>query len=122
LLEVKWSNIRDVRAVVLDAIEPMRREKQVGSSLEAEVVLRCKAASQVEAAQSIDITEICIAASVEISGFADDKIAEVWTIDRRERTDRHKCGRCWRHLPEVTENGALCSRCDQVVASMDAVA
>ena len=32
----------------------------------------------------------------------------------------HKCGRCWRHLPEVTEDGDLCSRCDQVVAGMDA--
>ena len=36
------------------------------------------------------------------------------------RTTHHKCGRCWRHLPEVTENGALCSRCDQVVGRMDA--
>jgi len=35
------------------------------------------------------------------------------------RTDHHKCGRCWRHLPEVTEDGALCSRCDQVVSGMD---
>ena len=38
------------------------------------------------------------------------------------RTTHLKCGRCWRHLPEVTENGALCSRCDQVVAGMDAAA
>jgi isoleucyl-tRNA synthetase len=37
-----------------------------------------------------------------------------------ERTTHHKCGRCWRHLPDVTEDGALCSRCDQVVAGMDA--
>ena len=36
------------------------------------------------------------------------------------RTTNHKCGRCWRHLPEVTEDGALCSRCDQVVSGMDA--
>ena len=28
----------------------------------------------------------------------------------------HKCGRCWRLLPEVTEDGALCGRCDAVVA------
>ncbi len=120
LLEVKWSNIRDVRAVVLDAIEPMRREKIVGSSLEANVALRCKAASQVDAAQSIDITEICIAADVQIAGFADDSIPDIWVVDHCEKTTHHKCGRCWRHLPEVTADGALCSRCDQVVTAMDA--
>ena len=37
-----------------------------------------------------------------------------------EPTTHHKCGRCWRHLPEVTEDGALCSRCDHVVAGIDA--
>ena len=36
------------------------------------------------------------------------------------KTTHHKCGRCWRHLPDVAEDGALCSRCDQVVAAMDA--
>jgi isoleucyl-tRNA synthetase len=36
------------------------------------------------------------------------------------RTTHHKCGRCWRHLPEVTEDGDLCARCEDVVAQMDA--
>ena len=31
------------------------------------------------------------------------------------KTDNHKCGRCWRYLPEVTEDGALCARCEDVV-------
>ena len=26
-----------------------------------------------------------------------------------------KCGRCWRHLPEVPEEGGLCDRCEEVV-------
>jgi isoleucyl-tRNA synthetase len=33
-----------------------------------------------------------------------------------KRTDYHKCGRCWRLLPEVAEDGALCHRCAEVVA------
>jgi isoleucyl-tRNA synthetase len=32
------------------------------------------------------------------------------------KTAHHKCGRCWRHLPEVTEDGELCDRCDGVIA------
>ena len=34
---------------------------------------------------------------------------------RVAKTENHKCGRCWRHLPEVAEDGALCARCDEVV-------
>jgi isoleucyl-tRNA synthetase len=32
-----------------------------------------------------------------------------------EVTDNRKCGRCWRYLPEVPEDGDLCSRCEDVV-------
>jgi isoleucyl-tRNA synthetase len=30
-------------------------------------------------------------------------------------TGNHKCGRCWRYLPEVEENGELCDRCEEYV-------
>ena len=28
------------------------------------------------------------------------------------KTANHKCGRCWRYLPEVKGDGELCDRCD----------
>jgi isoleucyl-tRNA synthetase len=31
------------------------------------------------------------------------------------KTTNRKCGRCWRHLPEVADDGALCARCEGVV-------
>ena len=31
------------------------------------------------------------------------------------KTDNYKCGRCWRYLPEVKDDGDLCARCDEVV-------
>ena len=31
------------------------------------------------------------------------------------KTDHHKCGRCWRLLPEVESDGSLCARCTEVV-------
>jgi isoleucyl-tRNA synthetase len=31
------------------------------------------------------------------------------------KTANHKCGRCWRHLPDVTEDGGLDARCAEVV-------
>jgi isoleucyl-tRNA synthetase len=32
-----------------------------------------------------------------------------------EVTENHKCGRCWRYLPEVKEDGELCARCESVL-------
>jgi len=29
------------------------------------------------------------------------------------KTHHHKCGRCWRYLPEVEEDGTLCGRCEE---------
>jgi isoleucyl-tRNA synthetase len=33
-----------------------------------------------------------------------------------ERTALLKCGRCWRHLPEVVEDETLCARCEEMVS------
>ncbi|WP_394658633.1 zinc finger domain-containing protein, partial [uncultured Novosphingobium sp.] len=30
--------------------------------------------------------------------------------------------RCWRHLPEVQDDGALCARCEDVVSTLEASA
>jgi isoleucyl-tRNA synthetase len=38
-----------------------------------------------------------------------------WVEFDAKVTTHHKCGRCWRHLPEVTEDGTLCGRCEDVV-------
>ncbi len=111
----KWGHLRELRSDILVPIEQMRREKLVGSSLEAEVTLRTKDPNLLDRAQSVDFAEICIAAKVELSGFTDDSIDKVTEVVSFGKTTNHKCGRCWRHLPEVTEDGTLCARCDEVV-------
>jgi isoleucyl-tRNA synthetase len=93
----KWEQLRALRTEVTEAIEPLRREKVVGSSLEAEVTLPAPDAS-------IDLAELFIVSSVTLG----DALAVT-------KTDKHKCGRCWRHLSEVNEDGDLCNRCDTVV-------
>jgi isoleucyl-tRNA synthetase len=95
-----WAEIRVLRNQVNEAIEPLRREKIVRSSLEADVTV------PVLPLDPLDLAEVFIVASV-VSG-KDIVVA---------RTDYHKCGRCWRLLPEVAEDGALCHRCDEVVAA-----
>lgn len=115
----KWSHIRELRSLVFEPIEQMRRDKAVGSGLEAIVHVRHKDALLVDRVNSVDFTEICIAANVQVSGFTDDGVENLWEIVSATRSTDHKCGRCWRLLPEVTEDGALCGRCDDVVTQID---
>ena len=96
-VEMSWSGLRALRANVTEAIEPLRRDKTVGSSLEIEVGLS-------DGDFDTDLAELFITGRVS---YSDTLIVT--------KTHHHKCGRCWRHLPEVTEDGALCARCDGVV-------
>ncbi|MFN3552885.1 MAG: isoleucine--tRNA ligase [Novosphingobium meiothermophilum] len=102
--EERWSALRALRQRVNEAIEPLRREKVLGSGLEAVVTVP-------EGAPEADLAELFITAKV-IRGQGSDVTVE--------RSTDHKCGRCWRLLPEVAEDGALCGRCEDVVARIDA--
>jgi isoleucyl-tRNA synthetase len=97
-LAAKWDALRVLRGQVTEAIEPYRRDKVIRSSLEAEVTA--------PADMDANLEELFIVAKVSPG----DSIAV-------ERTDYLKCGRCWRHLPEVVEDGALCARCSEVVGA-----
>ncbi len=97
-LATKWAGVRTQREAVTEAIEPYRREKTIRSSLEAEVTIPDPALDPA-ALEEIFIVSVA---------RAGDELAVT-------RTENHKCGRCWRHLPEVVEDGALCNRCDTVL-------
>jgi isoleucyl-tRNA synthetase len=107
----RWTQLRALRQRVTEAIEPLRREKSVRSSLEARVEV--PAAAIPADVDDVELTELFI--SAPIVRIENDALGV-------SRTSNEKCGRCWRHLPEVTEDGALCSRCEQVVEGMDAPA
>ena len=95
----------------MEAIEPLRREKTIRSGLEASVMVPAGAVP--EGFTDQDLAELFITATVTRGQGTDVTVT---------RTDHHKCGRCWRLLPEVAEDGDLCARCDDVVTEMDAAA
>ncbi|MDR6510604.1 isoleucyl-tRNA synthetase [Novosphingobium capsulatum] len=99
----QWERLRALRTSVNEAIEPLRREKVLGSGLEAKVTVPADA-PEAEGGLAELFISATVARGQELSVT---------------RTDDHKCGRCWRHLPEVTEDGALCGRCESVVAAID---
>jgi len=98
--------MRTLKESVTGAIEPFRREKIIRSSLEAEVGI---------AADAVPEGRFSAAELAELFITADVSVASAETIEVT-RTAHHKCGRCWRHLPEVTEDGALCDRCSEMLA------
>ncbi|HEX2794740.1 MAG TPA: isoleucine--tRNA ligase, partial [Croceicoccus sp.] len=105
----RWSALRALRERVTEAIEPYRREKTIRSSLEAEVEV--PAAQVPGGVTDADLAELFITATVT-RGQGDAVIVKP--------TEMAKCGRCWRHLPEVREDGEACDRCDAVMAGMEA--
>jgi isoleucyl-tRNA synthetase len=96
-LEAKWAALRGLRETVTEAIEPLRRDKVIGSSLEAIVTVPSDADPAL-------LAELFIVSSVRRGD-------EIFVV----KTDNHKCGRCWRLLPEVSSDGDLCDRCAEVV-------
>jgi isoleucyl-tRNA synthetase len=108
--EAKWDRLRELRELVTENIEPMRREKKLGSSLEARVTVRSSNAQGLSAMQSVDFGELCIVSDMTV----DKSLAELDHV-YVERTGYNKCGRCWRYLPEVKEDGGLCARCEDVL-------
>jgi isoleucyl-tRNA synthetase len=104
-LGAKWALVRSSREEVTEAIEPLRREKVIGSSLEARVLVPQDEDNAIDLDEET-LKEIYIVSELEAGG-----------TDRIEvtRTERLKCGRCWRHMPEVEEEGGLCGRCAEVV-------
>ncbi len=103
----KWDALRALRDSVNEAIEPLRRDKTIRSSLEAEVVV--PASMVPEGVSDAQLAELFITATVTRGQ------GEAVTVTK---TSHEKCGRCWRHLPDVAEEGALCGRCDSVVGAV----
>jgi isoleucyl-tRNA synthetase len=110
-----WGDVRTLRSSITEAIEPLRREKLIGSSLEAEVELPTyTGGSHEQTLHQMDLAELTIVSSVELvdAGQPDGDLDPISVT----KTTNHKCGRCWRHLPEVSADGELCHRCEEVLS------
>jgi isoleucyl-tRNA synthetase len=117
LLE-RWSTLTALREQVLARIEPLRKDKQIGSSLQAKVVLsgtKHDLASIEPYAR--DLPMLFIVSEVVLRTIPDGG-AEGIAI-AIERSLGSKCERCWRYVPSVSSDPAwagLCERCQEALA------
>lgn len=125
-LEEIWQYLFAIRSVVLRALETQRREKVIGSSLEAKVLLSVLESQypRVEKYEG-DLAALCIVSQVELdrvtsldstSGLAIDEGLGIAV--RVIKADGTKCERCWNYRRSVgtfPQHPTICDRCLEAV-------
>jgi isoleucyl-tRNA synthetase len=117
-LAEKWSRLRDLRGDVTRALEGARRDKLIGSSLEAEVTVVAMTPAEAQAALGVDLAEVFITSKAVIVDAENAPAgAPAGATVFFKVSESEKCARCWRYLPDVAEDTGLCGRCADVVAA-----
>ena len=121
-LAAKWARVRAVRRAVNGALEVARRDKVIGSSLEAAPVVHVDA----ETAALLDdvaFDDVCIVSGIAVTtepapegAFVADDVPGVAVAFHA--AEGGKCERCWKILPDVGSHGhdGVCRRCDQALS------
>ncbi|WP_031549213.1 isoleucine--tRNA ligase [Parvularcula oceani] len=119
-LAARWSRIRAVRRVVTGALEVERREKRIGASLEAAVLVHASDPETRKALAKHDLAELFITSGAAVTegtapaeAFRLSEVPDV-AVEVRKAPGR-KCARCWKVLEEVRPPEELCARCHEVV-------
>ncbi|RMH04455.1 MAG: isoleucine--tRNA ligase [Nitrospirae bacterium] len=125
-LTKNWQELLALRSLVLGALEHQRRQKCIGSSLEAKVILsaRPERLPFLQAYES-DLPTIFIVSQVVIQPTtalqAEAHLAMDPTLGVAvdvTKADGQKCERCWNYRPSVgatVEHPTLCDRCVEAV-------
>ncbi|MCC6598555.1 MAG: isoleucine--tRNA ligase [Alphaproteobacteria bacterium] len=117
----KWTLVHLFRTIVFEKLEVMRKDKMIGSSLDAKIIAYLHAEHK-KKLDDIDWAEVCIVSQAETI-FENAEFLEGHTVSwRAQKADGHKCERCWKILPEVKEPENLCNRCALAVQTVRKVA
>jgi isoleucyl-tRNA synthetase len=115
-LIARWERLIAIREQVLARIEPLRKDKQIGSSLQAKVILSAAGADmELLKTNEAQLPMLFIVSEVEIRERATEEGLDI-SIDR---TSGVKCERCWRYVPKVSADPVrpgICERCEDALA------
>ncbi len=120
-LVARWRSLIEIREQVNKAIEEARRDKVVGTSLEAAVTLGARG----DSAELLDgyratLPTLFIVSEVALDGVPADDPSEPLSVAVMRATGP-KCERCWRYVPRVASeprHEGLCDRCIEAVDSL----
>ncbi len=125
-LEQKWADFLEFRKEVARALENARKEKKIGSSLEAKVTIYTHDSSVQDKLSSFEseLAELFIVSQAELQQGQPERDIENGSLSVEElekativinNSEGEKCPRCWIYHPAVTEESELCPRCSTVV-------
>ena len=112
----RWARVKDTLGLVTMSLEGHRRDKDIGSSLEAAPQVSA-GADCFTAFSGLDAAEIFRTSAANIEERSSLAHGEVEIKFRK--AEGEKCDRCWRILPEVKEPARLCLRCEDAVSQWD---
>ena len=117
-LNEKWNLIKNIRKVATGAIEKIREEKIIRSSLEAHIDIFVSAESY-KKLEKVMFDEITITSSFSLfvideksNGFSIEDISDV--IVKASKVNGEKCQRCWKYEAKLI-NDEVCNRCNTVI-------
>lgn len=117
LLE-KWEKIFSIREQVLKGLEEKRAKSELGSSLEAEVVLNFSNPEDYKLFKEAEdvLREVFIVSGVYV------KEKDKFSIEIK-KSEGNKCPRCWNYRYDLGEDdkfSEVCSRCAKALKEIDA--
>ncbi|MGR3484164.1 MAG: isoleucine--tRNA ligase [Paracoccaceae bacterium] len=124
-LAARMARIRQVRRAVTGAIEPLRRDKAIGSSLEAAPIVHVDAQTRALLPNEATFADWCIVSAITLtSDPAPDGAHRAEGVEgvavTVPKAEGRKCQRCWAISPQVGTQSRpdVCARCD---AALDAI-
>src|SRR5262249_15255648 len=113
LLE-RWSRLTDLREKVLAEIEPLRKDKRIGSALQAGVIIAAAAEALAPFRDAAALLPMLfIVSEVELRETSGELQIVI------ERAGGTKCERCWRFVPTVSSDPewlGICDRCQDALS------
>ncbi len=114
----KWSIVKNIRKVATGAIEKIREEKIIRSSLEAHLELYLSK-DIFEKVKDVSFNEVAITSSFKIdiinqnsTGFEIDDLPDIKV--KAIKNNGHKCQRCWKYEDHLV-NDEICKRCSDAI-------
>jgi isoleucyl-tRNA synthetase len=116
----RWGALTELRERVLGLIEPLRKDKQIGSSLQARVILSAAPQDfQFLKQYEQQLPMLLIVSDVALHQVEAGPGESGKPGIAIERAGGVKCERCWRYVPSVSSDPAwagLCERCQDALA------
>jgi isoleucyl-tRNA synthetase len=108
--EAKWQKLMSLRDAVLLDLEPLRKDKLIGSNQESSVTIKCgsEEAAAIEQFGIKNFAALCIVSEVKLEK------AEGPTQVIAQKSAHQKCQRCWNYWPSVgkdSQHPDVCERC-----------